>query len=174
MVAGWLQGNPPLLELRRRRGLKRDLVVDGLVRLLGLDPGKRERVARYYDELETGLLDASRVDSASAGRGRLPPRRCVSRSAGCSSAARRAGVGRGRPPLSRRAMTDVARREHVIGMILELALREGKVLLPADGSLRRTSGSLAVELNGLVISEGQPLSTSSTRQSALDELASTV
>ena len=62
MVAGWLQGDPPLLELRRRRGLRRDVFVDALVRLLGLDPRKREKVARYYHELETGLLDASRVD----------------------------------------------------------------------------------------------------------------
>jgi hypothetical protein len=62
MLAGWLQGDPPLLELRRRRGLKRDAVVDALVKLLGLDAGKREKVARYYHELETGLLDASRVD----------------------------------------------------------------------------------------------------------------
>ena len=36
MVAGWLHGDPPLLELRRRRGLKRDLVVDLLMKLLGL------------------------------------------------------------------------------------------------------------------------------------------
>jgi hypothetical protein len=64
MVAGWLEGDPPLLELRRRRGLKRGLVVDVLMKLLGLDPRKREKVARYYHELETGLLDPSRVDGS--------------------------------------------------------------------------------------------------------------
>jgi hypothetical protein len=38
-------------------GLRRQQVISQLVRLLGLPPGREEKVARYYHELETGLLD---------------------------------------------------------------------------------------------------------------------
>jgi hypothetical protein len=48
---------PPLLVLRQRRRLGRQAVVDGLVRLLALDSAKLDKVARYYHELEVGLLD---------------------------------------------------------------------------------------------------------------------
>jgi hypothetical protein len=58
----WLGGDPPLLELRVRRGLGRDQVVDALTDRLGLDHAKREKVKRYYHRLETGLLDPSGVD----------------------------------------------------------------------------------------------------------------
>ena len=58
----WLAGAPPLLELRVRRGMRRDDVVDGLIERLGLDRGKREKVKRYYHRLETGLLEPSGVD----------------------------------------------------------------------------------------------------------------
>ena len=58
----WLAGDPPLLELRVRRGLRRDEVVDGLIERLSLDRGKREKVKRYYHRLETGLLEPSGVD----------------------------------------------------------------------------------------------------------------
>lgn len=62
LAAAWIGGQSPLLELRTRRGLKPDAVVDALVRTLGLDPAKRGKVKRYLHELETGQLDASRVD----------------------------------------------------------------------------------------------------------------
>ena len=62
LTAAWLSGDPPLLELRRRRGLKRHQVVDALVMTLGIDARKREKVGRYYHELESGLLNAERVD----------------------------------------------------------------------------------------------------------------
>jgi hypothetical protein len=62
LIRAWRGGEPPLLELRRRRGLKRAAVVDALVSELGLDPAKREKVAGYYHELESGLLDPGRVD----------------------------------------------------------------------------------------------------------------
>ena len=58
----WLAGDPPLLELRIRRGLRRDEVVDGLIERLSLDRAKREKVKRYYHRLETGLLEPSGVD----------------------------------------------------------------------------------------------------------------
>ena len=61
-LAAWLGGEPPLLELRRRRGLRREAVVTALVRLLGLDPAKREKIAGYYHQLETGQLEVERVD----------------------------------------------------------------------------------------------------------------
>lgn len=62
LMRSWRAGEPPLLELRRRRGLRRSAVVDGLVRILGLRPEQRAKVAGYYHELESGLLDAGRVD----------------------------------------------------------------------------------------------------------------
>lgn len=58
-----LEQEPPLLVLRLQRRLTRDAVVDALVRGLGLDPAKREKVARYYHELEAGLLDPAPVDT---------------------------------------------------------------------------------------------------------------
>jgi len=62
MAQAWLDGQPPLLELRTRRGLKRDQVVDALMGALGLDPAKREKVKGYYHRLETGLLEPRGVD----------------------------------------------------------------------------------------------------------------
>ena len=61
-VEAFLKGETPLLELRRRRSLKREAVVARLVELLGLDPHRTAKVADYYHELEAGLLDTRRVD----------------------------------------------------------------------------------------------------------------
>lgn len=60
LMEAWLSGESPLLALRSRRGLKRDQVVDGLIERFGLDRGKREKVRRYYHELESGFLRPSR------------------------------------------------------------------------------------------------------------------
>jgi hypothetical protein len=57
-----LRGRSPLVEARERRGLRREEVVDALIAALGLDRAKREKVGRYYEELETGLREARRVD----------------------------------------------------------------------------------------------------------------
>lgn len=62
LLAAWLQHEPPLLELRRRRGLKRATVVDSLLGLLGLAASSRARLADAYHELETGQLDPAGVD----------------------------------------------------------------------------------------------------------------
>jgi hypothetical protein len=62
LTAAWIEDRPPLLELRTRRGLTRDAVVDALIAALGLDRAKREKVKRYYHELETGLREPWRVD----------------------------------------------------------------------------------------------------------------
>jgi hypothetical protein len=48
---------PPMLAARVRLGLRRQQVVGQLTRWLAIDPAKEEKVARYYHELETGLLD---------------------------------------------------------------------------------------------------------------------
>jgi hypothetical protein len=59
-----LQHEPPILVLRQRRKLGRRAVVSALIGALGLDAGKREKVAGYYHELEVGLLDPTRVSRA--------------------------------------------------------------------------------------------------------------
>lgn len=52
------EGNtPPMLAMRVKMGLRRSEVVRQLVRFLGLPAEREEKVARYYHELETGLLD---------------------------------------------------------------------------------------------------------------------
>ena len=38
LLAGWLQSEPPLLELRRRQGTEAGAVVDSLLGALGLEP----------------------------------------------------------------------------------------------------------------------------------------
>jgi hypothetical protein len=54
---------PPMLGVRVRQGLRRADVVRQLVAGLGLGAGAEEKVARYYHELETGLLDPRGVSS---------------------------------------------------------------------------------------------------------------
>ena len=52
---------PPLLAERVRRGWRRDEIVDWIRERFGIAEEKREKVARYWHELETGLLPASRI-----------------------------------------------------------------------------------------------------------------
>ena len=66
LAQAWIHGEPPLLELRRRRGLTRDEVVDFLIKTFGLDLKKREKVKRYYHEVETGRLVPAEAKLASA------------------------------------------------------------------------------------------------------------
>jgi hypothetical protein len=61
-LARWLAVDPPLLALRRELRLKRGQVVDALLSGLQIDSAKRNKVERYYHELETGLRDPQRVD----------------------------------------------------------------------------------------------------------------
>ena len=61
LLAGWLQSEPPLLELRRRQRIKRAVVVDRLLAALALKPTSRDRLAEAYHELETGQLDPAGV-----------------------------------------------------------------------------------------------------------------
>jgi hypothetical protein len=62
IVGALVEGHPPLLELRVQRGLRREQVVDALVRMLGLDVKKEQKVGDYYHQLESGLLEPHRVD----------------------------------------------------------------------------------------------------------------
>ena len=62
IVGALVEGHPPLLELRVQRGLRREQVVDALVRLLGLDPKKERKLADYYHRLVGGLLEPRGVD----------------------------------------------------------------------------------------------------------------
>jgi hypothetical protein len=62
-LAALLQ-EPPILELRVRRGLRRDEVVDQLLVALRLSPKLRPRVQDAYHELETAQLDPARVDAS--------------------------------------------------------------------------------------------------------------
>ena len=59
LTQAWMDGEPPLLELRRRRKLTRDGIVDAIVERFSLDPAKRKKVDRYYHEVETGQLRPS-------------------------------------------------------------------------------------------------------------------
>ena len=56
-----LADEPPLLTLRVERGLRVDDVVGALVERLDLEPAKRSKVKRYYQRLEGGLLDPTRL-----------------------------------------------------------------------------------------------------------------
>jgi hypothetical protein len=52
-----LADEPPLLTLRVDRGMRVDDVVDALIDSLELEPTKRAKLKRYYQQLEGGLLD---------------------------------------------------------------------------------------------------------------------
>jgi hypothetical protein len=62
LMGAWIAGEPPLLELRRRRGHRRETVVEAILTALGIAPEKRGRVASHYHRLESGQLDLRRVD----------------------------------------------------------------------------------------------------------------
>jgi hypothetical protein len=62
LFEAWQAGESPLLRLRTARGVTVDAVVGALLRTLGLDVKKKEKVTRYYHELESGSLDPEGVD----------------------------------------------------------------------------------------------------------------
>ena len=61
LVRAWAAGEPPLVALRARRGVKGDTLVDAVMRAFRLPEEKRAKVKRYYHELEAGLLDPRRL-----------------------------------------------------------------------------------------------------------------
>ena len=63
LLRAWARGEPPLLELRKSRRLRRAELVSRLTALLGLSPDREPKVARYYHELEGGLLEPRGVDA---------------------------------------------------------------------------------------------------------------
>ena len=62
-LSAWRLGEPPLVELRRRRGRSRSAIVNALMAALGIDSAKRGRVHDNYHRLETGQLRLARVDA---------------------------------------------------------------------------------------------------------------
>lgn len=62
LARAWAEGQSPLLEVRTRRGVRREEVVDAILGRFDIDAAKRQKVAGYYHELEAGLLDPLRVD----------------------------------------------------------------------------------------------------------------
>jgi hypothetical protein len=61
LLAAWLGTEPPLLELRRRQGLRVDEVVDRLGAALGIDAKRQPRLKWQYQRLEGGTLDPAGV-----------------------------------------------------------------------------------------------------------------
>ena len=53
--------DPPMVRARVAKALKVDDVVDAIVTECELDPGARPKVRRYYQQLEGGILDPTRV-----------------------------------------------------------------------------------------------------------------
>ena len=62
LAQAWIEGHAPLVELRARRGLSRDAVVEALIARFGLQPALKDKVRRRYHELETGQIDAAAAD----------------------------------------------------------------------------------------------------------------
>jgi len=62
MMRAWIAGQPPILELRKQRGLTRDVVVERLLGTLGLKEEQRAKLREHYHRLETGLLEPRGVD----------------------------------------------------------------------------------------------------------------
>lgn len=62
-TAAWMEGEPALLAVRVVRGRRRGEVVDALLEALGLPDRARSRLADNYHRLETGLIDARRIDA---------------------------------------------------------------------------------------------------------------
>ncbi len=61
-MRAWIAGQPPLLDLRVRRGLKVEPVVERLRERLALPACSLAALRAAYHELETGLLDPGGVD----------------------------------------------------------------------------------------------------------------
>jgi hypothetical protein len=60
----WIEGEAPLVALRVRRGVKREEVVETLMKRFRIGEALHEKLRRRYHELETGQLDLGRVDPA--------------------------------------------------------------------------------------------------------------
>jgi hypothetical protein len=56
-----LTGEPPLIALRASQGIRVDDVVDALAEQFDVEESKRAKLKGYYQRLEGGLLDSTRV-----------------------------------------------------------------------------------------------------------------
>ena len=63
LVRAWMRGDSPLAELRARRGLRRDDLVDAILERFSLRAEQRAAVKEYYHRLESGLLDPARLST---------------------------------------------------------------------------------------------------------------
>src|SRR4051812_13057072 len=61
LARAWIAGEAPLVQLRVRRGVRTDDMVDAVMTEFALPREKRAIVKRYYHRLEAGLLDPSRL-----------------------------------------------------------------------------------------------------------------
>jgi hypothetical protein len=62
MMQAWLAGEPPLRELRVKRGVRVDEIVSWLAAAFNVDIAQVGKLRRYVQRLERGALDAGRVD----------------------------------------------------------------------------------------------------------------
>jgi hypothetical protein len=62
LMQAWLAGEPPLRELRVKRGLRVEDVVGQLAAQFDVDLAHRAKLRRYFQRLERGALDIGRVD----------------------------------------------------------------------------------------------------------------
>jgi len=60
-VRAWIAHEAPLVQLRTRRGVRRDEVVDAVMAEFELAAHKRPIVKRYYHRLESGQIDPARI-----------------------------------------------------------------------------------------------------------------
>jgi hypothetical protein len=63
LFASLLSEEPPLLAERVRRGWQRDEIIDWIRERFDIGEEKREKVARYWHQLETGLLPVSGIST---------------------------------------------------------------------------------------------------------------
>ncbi len=62
VMAAWMAGDSPLVEMRRAGGLSRASVVDALAVALGIAAAKKPKLGLYYHRLEAGLLDLGAIN----------------------------------------------------------------------------------------------------------------
>jgi hypothetical protein len=62
LAQAWIKGEAPLVALRVWRGLRREQVVDWLLKTFAFSPKLEERVAFRYHQLETGQLEVRQAD----------------------------------------------------------------------------------------------------------------
>ena len=62
LMEAWIHDRAPLVDLRVAKGLRVEDAAEALTEELAIEPARMTRLRRYYQRLEQGALDASRVD----------------------------------------------------------------------------------------------------------------